>query len=353
MAVDTVELRELLSKATKGLWRKGKPFWTCDPTADPPVCRQHYRLWIDCDHEIWVDRGWDQGYSEVPDTHADMIAGAFGHDELEYGIVHEEDQDLICAAVNALPDLLADRTAMEAEIAALREWKEQASPALKVAREKIIQLELQQHRVDEDNFEALWFAYAKARDEELTEDARDLKGRLRAIVGVDKLEAALQRAQEALAKMRERAKPPEGVEWSHQTDAYRDCADILKEALGDEDRVQRPPIICLCGSTRFMDAFFEAGWQATLAGKIVLSVGVCKHVDTEGGHGGEMLGPETVAALDELHLRKIDLADQVLILNVGGYIGESTGRELAYARSIGKSVRFLEPPEEEALGDET
>ena len=320
MAVDTAELRELLSKATKGLWRKGKPFWTCDPTADPPVCRQHYRHWIDYDHEIWVDRGWDQGYSEVPDTHADMIAGAFGYEGLEYGILHEEDQDLICAAVNALPELLDELETLRAErlslletitgqdqdlfafakeLAALREWKEQAAPTLAAAL------------------------------------------------------ATLQRVGEGAEKMRERAKPPEGVEWSHQADAYRDCADILKEALGDEDRVQRPPIICLCGSTRFMDAFFEAGWQATLAGKIVLSVGVCKHVDTEGGHGGEMLGPETVAALDELHLRKIDLADQVLILNVGGYIGESTGRELAYARSIGKSVRFLEPPEEEALGDGT
>lgn len=64
-----------------------------------------------------------------------------------------------------------------------------------------------------------------------------------------------------------------------------------------------PIIVCLCGSTRFMDAFFEAGWRETLRGKIVLSVGVCKHTDAEGGHGAEMLGPEVVEALDELHLR--------------------------------------------------
>jgi len=102
----------------------------------------------------------------------------------------------------------------------------------------------------------------------------------------------------------------------------------------------RPPIVCLCGSTRFMDAFFEAGWQETLAGKIVLSVGVCKHAEH---HGAEALGPEVVKRLDELHLRKIDLADEVLVLNVGGYIGESTARELAYAREHGKTVRFLEP----------
>jgi len=48
--------------------------------------------------------------------------------------------------------------------------------------------------------------------------------------------------------------------------------------------------------------------------------------------------------LDELHLRKIELADEVLILNVGGYIGESTRRELQHAQQLGKRVRFLEPP---------
>ncbi len=92
----------------------------------------------------------------------------------------------------------------------------------------------------------------------------------------------------------------------------------------------------------------EAGWRETRAGKIVLSVAVCKYSEAaaDGGHGAERLGPEVVEQLDELHLRKIDLADEVLILNVGGYIGYSTGNELRYARSLGKPVRFLEPEEE-------
>jgi hypothetical protein len=102
----------------------------------------------------------------------------------------------------------------------------------------------------------------------------------------------------------------------------------------------RPTVVCLCGSTRFMDAFFEVGWSETLAGKIVLSVGVCKHATD---HGAEALGQDVADRLDELHLRKIDLADEVYILNVGGYIGESTARELAYAQSKGKRIRFLEP----------
>ena len=104
-----------------------------------------------------------------------------------------------------------------------------------------------------------------------------------------------------------------------------------------------PKIVCLCGSTRFMDTFFEAGWRETLAGKIVLSIGVCKHADADGAHGVEMLGPDVVQRLDDLHLRKIDLADEVLILNVDGYIGHSTGNELAYALASGKPVRTLEP----------
>jgi hypothetical protein len=106
--------------------------------------------------------------------------------------------------------------------------------------------------------------------------------------------------------------------------------------------VEKPKIVCLCGSTRFMDAFFEAGWEFTLQGWIVLSVGVCKHADAEGGHGAEMLGQDVADRLDELHLRKIDLADLVYILNVGGYIGNSTQKEINYAKKLGKEIKYLE-----------
>jgi hypothetical protein len=103
---------------------------------------------------------------------------------------------------------------------------------------------------------------------------------------------------------------------------------------------QIPQIVCLCGSTRFMETFFEVGWDLTLKGEIVLSVGVCKHAKH---HGAEALGPDVVEKLDELHLRKIDLADYVFILNVDGYIGESTQKEIAYAESLGKPMKYLEP----------
>ena len=109
----------------------------------------------------------------------------------------------------------------------------------------------------------------------------------------------------------------------------------------------RPKVVTLCGSTRFMDAFFEQGWRLTLEGVIVLSVGVCKHAEH---HGGEALGGDVCERLDELHWRKIDLSDEILVLNVGGYIGESTRAEIEYATRTGKPVRYLEEVAEEGSG---
>jgi len=99
-------------------------------------------------------------------------------------------------------------------------------------------------------------------------------------------------------------------------------------------KMSKPVIVCLCGSGRFRDAFKTAEFNETLSGKIVLTIG-CNTHDSE-----ELKQYKPI--LDELHLRKIDLADEVLILNVGGYIGESTRRELNYAESLGKTIRFLE-----------
>lgn len=104
------------------------------------------------------------------------------------------------------------------------------------------------------------------------------------------------------------------------------------------DGPPRPTIVCLCGSGRFREAFDRAEFEETLAGKIVLTIGCNTH---DVARTADLAKHKP--ALDELHLRKIDLADEVLILNVGGYVGESTGRELAYARETGKTVRFLEP----------
>lgn len=109
-----------------------------------------------------------------------------------------------------------------------------------------------------------------------------------------------------------------------------------------------PRIVCLCGSTRFFDQFMAANYALTMQGVIVLSVGFYHHLAAE-VHGtlhGEDVGVETdeqKVALDELHKRKIDLADEIFVLNVDGYIGDSTRSEIEYAESHDKPVRYLEP----------
>ncbi len=108
--------------------------------------------------------------------------------------------------------------------------------------------------------------------------------------------------------------------------------------------MNRPTIVCLCGSTRFYQIFREANQRETLAGRIVLTIGCDMRSDADlFGHLPDDELARIKAQLDELHLRKIDLADEILVLNVGGYIGQSTRRELDYARSLSKRVRFLEP----------
>lgn len=107
--------------------------------------------------------------------------------------------------------------------------------------------------------------------------------------------------------------------------------------------VRGPKIICLCGSTRFIETFAIQTWELERKGYIVLGCTLlprwyCKVPD----HFGEATGTKTQC--DELHLRKIDLADEVLVLNVGGYIGESTTNEIAYATAHGKPVSYLERP---------
>lgn len=131
----------------------------------------------------------------------------------------------------------------------------------------------------------------------------------------------------------------------------------------------RPIIVCLCGSTRFGEAFREANLKETLAGRIVLTIGCDLKADHELWSDPEER-ERIKAKLDRLHLAKIDLADEVLILDVRcpwccmcghfcetvaygqsacclgpttkrPYIGESTARELDHARCHGKCVRFL------------
>ena len=96
-------------------------------------------------------------------------------------------------------------------------------------------------------------------------------------------------------------------------------------------------VITLCGSTRFKDEFLESQKRLTLEGNIVISVGLFGH------SGDDEVWTEGVKdMLDRQHLAKIDLADEIFVVNVGGYIGDSTRREIAYAEFKGKTITYLE-----------
>lgn len=103
--------------------------------------------------------------------------------------------------------------------------------------------------------------------------------------------------------------------------------------------------MCLCGSTRFLEAFDAASLRETLAGNVVLSVGSHRTPDAEAfAHLAEAERVKVFSQLAELHRHKIKLADEVLVINVGGYIGETTHSEIEFARSLGKLVCYSEDP---------
>jgi hypothetical protein len=134
---------------------------------------------------------------------------------------------------------------------------------------------------------------------------------------------------------------------------YCDCGALLDispdglhcvvcfEQWRQRQQPTRPTVVCLCGSTRFYKAFQEANLKETLAGKIVLTIGCDTKRDAD-----VLQAPKAKQAclkehLDWLHQRKIDLADEILVLNVRGYVGISTAREISYAASQGKRIRWL------------
>ena len=101
--------------------------------------------------------------------------------------------------------------------------------------------------------------------------------------------------------------------------------------------VGKYPVITLCGSTRFKEQFLEAQKRLTLEGNIIISVGLFGHSGDE-----EVWNEGTKEMLDDMHKRKIDMADAIYVINVGGYIGSSTRSEIEYAKKQGKQVLYLE-----------
>lgn len=108
--------------------------------------------------------------------------------------------------------------------------------------------------------------------------------------------------------------------------------------------VKNYKVITLCGSTRFKDEFLKVQKDLTLQGNIVISIGLFGHSgDSEVWENmGEGTLTKTKEMLDDMHKRKIDMADEIFVINVDGYIGESTKSEIEYAKSLGKKVNYLE-----------
>lgn len=96
-------------------------------------------------------------------------------------------------------------------------------------------------------------------------------------------------------------------------------------------------VITLCGSTRFKEEFLAEQKRLTLEGNIVISVGLF-------GHSGdnEVWTENTKIMLDDMHKRKIDMADEIFVINKNGYIGASTKSEIEYALKTGKKVNYME-----------
>jgi hypothetical protein len=125
------------------------------------------------------------------------------------------------------------------------------------------------------------------------------------------------------------------VSYPHYKPDCGDHNDLVRNFGGP-----KPEIVCLCGSTRFVDEFNRQRVTLTRNGLIVLSIEV---VTTQAREDDpQHVHPQLKAELDELHKRKIDLADWVMVLNVGGYIGESTRSEVEYAERAGKPISYLE-----------
>jgi len=97
-------------------------------------------------------------------------------------------------------------------------------------------------------------------------------------------------------------------------------------------------IITLCGSTRFKKEFEEWNEKLTLQGNIVISVGLFGHADNKFKN---IITDEVKQMLDEIHFRKIDLSDEIFVVDVNGYIGKSTRNEINYAKKLGKKVNYL------------
>lgn len=115
---------------------------------------------------------------------------------------------------------------------------------------------------------------------------------------------------------------------------------VGKKTEDVKDNIQ---VVTLCGSSKFKVEFDKANEKLTLAGYIVISMGVFGHLMSDEERAINFTD-EVKDKLDILHYRKIDRSDSIYVINLNGYIGSSTRKEIEYARSKGKQIGYLEPP---------
>lgn len=125
----------------------------------------------------------------------------------------------------------------------------------------------------------------------------------------------------------------------------------MKQFQGIDVAEESPKIITLCGSSRFCGEMAVMAWEFEKGGLIALGLhllpeeycmqkGMTPDADGRIHHIGEQEGVER--QMDALHFKKIEMSDSVYVMNVGGYIGESTAREIAYAEYLGKPISYFE-----------
>lgn len=98
-------------------------------------------------------------------------------------------------------------------------------------------------------------------------------------------------------------------------------------------------VVTLCGSTKFKEDFMRVQEELTLQEHIVISVGLFGHADNR---YESVITDDVKIMLDDMHKRKIDMADYIYVINKGGYIGSSTRSEIEYATKQGKEVKYME-----------
>lgn len=97
--------------------------------------------------------------------------------------------------------------------------------------------------------------------------------------------------------------------------------------------MSRPPVVTICGSMRFFDAMLGIASKLTSSGEIVLAPFPVVQPENQ--------STAAEVQLDELHFRKIWMSDSIAVVTRDGYIGTSTNREIEYAESRGKTIRYF------------